>query len=627
MKNRHIIYLLISIIASIALINPISVKAEPSQEGQSLGYCFYCNVGSEFYEKETQFIKKVKIIKKVFGDKIDEIVLAATVLHQYTLNKVIEDQYDDNFDASEFESSWSLFNSNVGSLENVKGKTNPEDEQIDLLTAATIIMLDSNGFGPYNEEKYKEALAKSQLVGDNTIFGQAFNNAFCTAGAVIDIIGTPFEYIHGVFTGQDIGQITNRKQTRWINMDKICKNGYIGGVYDDVYITKDEKTKQAKKDLIAQNIIEFSEEYKRLYRKNTNNSCLTGSTLTGDLQNMDAKMCGEKFGPLAQAEYSRSGVFASVTLAQAWIESNCGKATPPESNNLFGIKCSSNWQGECSSAITSEYGVGGSYTIKAGFRKYNSVEESIADHSKFLTDNSRYTQFGVFNATNYADQIKAIHNAGYATDPDYATKIINTIKANNFDKWDVKTNTTSSSSICSPVGTAEWSLRTITPTLSDTAFNYVNSNRGQCVWYAQGRSIEIVQALEKSGKLSKDQANNLIGKLLGAYGNGGDIYDNTRNIFKGSSNIQEPKAGSYIVWKKAGGYGHVAVVEDINKIDKTITISEGWSTIGNSCPNDWNCVGFKQKTYDLDQFYQGYGKSYTGDYTFSGYVYFLEPVA
>ena len=631
------IYLFLTIlIASIFFISPKSVEA--AENNDELGYCFYCNANSDVYEKETQFIRKIKIIKQVFGDKIDEIVLAATVLHQYTLTDVVDDQYDENFDASQFQSSWSEFNNNYTKLDNVGGNTNAENEQIDLITAATIVMLDSNGFQTYNEEKYKEALAKSQLVGDGSGFGQAFNAAFCTAGAAIDFLGTPLEYIHGVFTGNSVVDITNRKQTRWFNMLNICQNGYIGGTYteikklkeaqeqmsDDKQKQKQEELIQLKKEMIAQGIIDLANEYKRLYGK-SNNSCLTGgSTQATIFKDTTPEEYISIMGPIAQADYSRTGVFASVTLAQSIIESGWGKSgLTQQANNFFGIKCGG-WT-ECIVMSTGEYGSGGYYTINAGFRKYDSIESSVNDHSA-LFSKSPYTGHNVLGQTNYSNQIKAIHDSGYATDPNYASTIINTIKTYKLDQWDVMTNTTSSSGICAPVGTADWALRTIKPNSSDSAFNYVNSNRGQCVWYAQGRAIEIIEELGAKGKLSADQVTSLRNELLKALGNGGEIYDNavSRNSFNTSNNIREPKPGSFIVWKEPGHYGHVAIVEDVNKVDNTITITEGWADGGSSCPNSWDCVNFLSSTFDLEEFYSGYGQSYTGGYQFSGYVYFLE---
>lgn len=580
-------------------------------------------------KKEKQILEKLDIIKKIFPSQIDKEALYATIIHRASMTSYVADAYDPNFDKNNFKKQIEKINDTKNTLKNNEGnKYAQSGNSVDLLLAATIIMLDSSGWvGQYSDDNYKKALASDRLVGnmvsDNDIIGNAvadgFNAIFCAGGALADSAATPIQFGNDLIQGQ-ADTFIQRKSSRYYTMDRVCRNGYIGGIYSHVQNMSDANQKQLAKDKTAEEIIKLAETFR------TGDTCLTGgSTQTGDLESIDAKACGEKFGPLAQKEYSRSGVFASVTLAQAWLESNCGKATPPNSNNLFGIKCSSNWSGECSNAATSEYGSGGYYSITSGFRKYPSVEESIADHSKFLTENSRYSEHGVFTATNYSEQIRAIHNAGYATDPNYSSKIIGIIQANGYDKWDVLTNTTSSSSICSPVGLNGWTIRTIAPTATDSAFNYVNSNRGQCVWYAQGRAIEIVEELGKNGKLSETEVDNIRNKLLRPYGNGGDIYDNAIGVFNGSSDIREPKAGSYIVWKQPGRYGHVAVVEDVNKIDNTITITGGWANGGSSCPNDWSCISFQNKTLDLDEFYNGYGQHYIGGYNFSGYIYFLEP--
>ena len=112
---------------------------------------------------------------------------------------------------------------------------------------------------------------------------------------------------------------------------------------------------------------------------------------------------------------------------------------------------------------------------------------------------------------------------------------------------------------------------------------------------------------------------------MSVYGNGGDWYDVTRGKFKGSNNPDDVKPGSIISWKKKGGYGHVAIIEDVNETKKTVTVTEGWATNGNSCPNSWSCVNFRNKTISLDEYRKTYAKYNKGNYTFSGYVYFLEP--
>ena len=89
-----------------------------------------------------------------------------------------------------------------------------------------------------------------------------------------------------------------------------------------------------------------------------------------------------------------------------------------------------------------------------------------------------------------------------------------------------------------------------------------------------------------------------------------------------STNINDLRAGAIIVWTKSGGYGHVAFVEEVTS--DSVTITEGWATNTTSCPSNWNCINFNNKTMSIDEFYNSYGPHYTGNYNFSGYVFPLE---
>ena len=327
-----------------------------------------------------------------------------------------------------------------------------------------------------------------------------------------------------------------------------------------------------------------------------------------------------KFGPIAQKDYSRTGVFASITIAQAMIES--AWACSHIQNNLFGIKC--HGYPTCTNVNTTEVYNGVRVGIVDSFRTYPSIANSIEDHSKFLLENARYAQAGVFTARDYREQAQALSRAGYATSPTYAQSLINQIVSYNLSRFDVIVNTESSAS-CGGGGTTSqsgWNIRTTAPTSSDRAFTYVSSNRGQCVWYAQGRAIEIAEDLESKGKLTADETSRIRNALLNTHGNGGDWYDNTRGVFKGSSNINDVKSGSLISWKKPGGYGHVAVIEDVS--NDQVTISEGWATNTTSCPTNWGCLNFNSRTMSLNEFTNFYGRYYTGNYNLSGFVYFLE---
>ena len=135
-----------------------------------------------------------------------------------------------------------------------------------------------------------------------------------------------------------------------------------------------------------------------------------------------------------------TNLFPSVKLAQAALESAWGSRFV--GNNLFGIKAKGStnkyWDGRGISAQTAEVFDGISTVITDAFRLYNTLEDSIKDHTLFLRENPRYAAAGVFTAPTPEAQAKALQRAGYATDPDYAAKLIAIIQANNFERFDQK---------------------------------------------------------------------------------------------------------------------------------------------------------------------------------------------
>lgn len=650
--------------------------------------------------KERQLFEKIHLIHSIFPNQTDEEALYATLVHRGTLTDYIEESYDSDFDSEEYKDTWNQLSTDINNLVKnvgqsittlgdtvvsageclISGGTDENGEKydtncvlektiekyadrlsdtgdstlennikkpqaVDLLVAATIVMLDSSGWtGSYSDENYKQALAGDGLVGNmfdkndpiQNFAAVAMNGIFCTVGTAVDM---SLSWFNPGFSINENGfgveeNAMAGKLSRYYTMSNICQNGFIGGTYDhvknpDLSTEEGKEQYQGKKDIVAEQIVGLAARFREMGASEGDLCEYGGNTQASIFMDMTTEEYINTMGPIAQADYSRTGIFASVTLAQSIIESSWGKSgLTQKANNMFGIKCSSNWTGECINMNTGEYGSGGYYTIDAAFRKYDSIEASVSDHSLFLKENNRYVEAGVFTAKDYATQIRAIHNAGYATAPDYSSIIINTIQTYNLDKWDVKTNTTSSSVICAPYGNNGWTIRTVAPTPSDQAFVMADSgNVGQCVWYAKGRAVEIVEELNSGGKLSDDEANKIKNLLLQSYGNGGDIYDNAKSVFNSSNDIRQPKAGSYIVWKQPGGWGHVAIVEDVT--ESTITITEGWSTGGGSvsCSADWSCVHFEgPNTYQLEDFYNNFGAHYYGGYYFSGYVYFLEPL-
>lgn len=114
--------------------------------------------------------------------------------------------------------------------------------------------------------------------------------------------------------------------------------------------------------------------------------------------------------------YKETKILPSITISQAILESNWGNSNlTKESNNLFGIKADKSWDGEYVTFETKEFY---SQMIKDKFRKYSSREESIIDHGKFLKENKRYEDGGVFKAKTYKQQALALQESGYSTAQD-----------------------------------------------------------------------------------------------------------------------------------------------------------------------------------------------------------------
>lgn len=136
-----------------------------------------------------------------------------------------------------------------------------------------------------------------------------------------------------------------------------------------------------------------------------------------------------RYKDLAVSEMIRTGVPASITLAQGMVESDYGRSTLARtSNNHFGIKCHDDWKGphvryhddrrnEC-------------------FRKYSRPEDSFIDHSDFLRYRTRYSDLFSIPVTDYKGWARGLKKAGYATNPDYANMLIRKIEEHDLQYFD-----------------------------------------------------------------------------------------------------------------------------------------------------------------------------------------------
>ncbi|TDF77519.1 flagellar assembly peptidoglycan hydrolase FlgJ [Pseudomonas sp. H9] len=132
--------------------------------------------------------------------------------------------------------------------------------------------------------------------------------------------------------------------------------------------------------------------------------------------------------PMAEQAAKRIGIDPRYLVAQAALETGWGKsvmrqADGSSSHNLFGIKATGNWQGDQARAITSEFRNGQFVKETAAFRSYDSYQDSFHDLVSLLQNNARYKD-AVSSADNPEQFAKELQKAGYATDPDYARKII-----------------------------------------------------------------------------------------------------------------------------------------------------------------------------------------------------------
>ena len=146
---------------------------------------------------------------------------------------------------------------------------------------------------------------------------------------------------------------------------------------------------------------------------------------------MDTQSFIKKYEDLAVKDSLKSGVPASITMAQAILEGNHGNSMLFQvANNTFGIKCGGGWQGDSVRANDDRVG--------ECFRKYDSVQDSFSDHSKFLKDNSRYDFLFELPRYDYKSWAYGLKKAGYATAQNYAPALIDLIEKLDLTRLDRK---------------------------------------------------------------------------------------------------------------------------------------------------------------------------------------------
>lgn len=137
----------------------------------------------------------------------------------------------------------------------------------------------------------------------------------------------------------------------------------------------------------------------------------------------------EQYKSVAIQKMREYKIPASITVAQGIFESACGKSRlAVDGNNHFGIKCHNDWTGDTILIDDDE--------LQECFRKYNSVDDSYTDHSKFLTGRKRYANLFTLDIMDYAAWARTLKADGYATNPQYADRLISLIERYHIARLD-----------------------------------------------------------------------------------------------------------------------------------------------------------------------------------------------
>lgn len=146
-----------------------------------------------------------------------------------------------------------------------------------------------------------------------------------------------------------------------------------------------------------------------------------------------------RFKDAAVMEMERGGVPASIILAQGVLESGAGFSDLAQNaNNHFGVKCGGSWKGASYYKLDDDKDKDGN-PVESCFRKYASVNESFFDHGEFLRDPKKQHRYGwLFNLdrTDYKAWAKGLQSSGYATNPNYADRLIDLIERYRLYEFD-----------------------------------------------------------------------------------------------------------------------------------------------------------------------------------------------
>ena len=156
----------------------------------------------------------------------------------------------------------------------------------------------------------------------------------------------------------------------------------------------------------------------------------------GDFRGERVQDFVEKNLDFARIERDQFNIPISITLAQAILESGLGESRlAREANNFFGIKCHNAWQGDTILVRDDDFDKDGNL-MESCFRAYSTPAESFRDHSVFLQKPRYQQQLVGVQLDDYVSWANGLQNAGYATDTNYAQKLIDLIESFGLAQYD-----------------------------------------------------------------------------------------------------------------------------------------------------------------------------------------------
>ena len=291
-----------------------------------------------------------------------------------------------------------------------------------------------------------------------------FANKSCPGNWMYAQMGDLADKVTAALAGEDIditvnlkkgdsGDMVKTMQKMLIACGYSCGSAGVDGFFGDktlAAVKAIQKVSEITVDGIYGPVTKAALE--KAYKAKLSEGSKTSGTLATVLKDLSEADAIKKVGALFTADQKKSGILASVSLAQFILESRYGKSELAlNANNIFGMKCSlsgntwsgSTWDGKSKyTKKTKEQQKDGIYkTITADFRKYPCIEDSIADHSAYLLgakNGSTLRYEGLKGCSDYIKAVQIIKEGGYATSLTYVEKLCSIIERWKLTQYDVK---------------------------------------------------------------------------------------------------------------------------------------------------------------------------------------------